>query len=159
MEMPLSTIEISYQDIQSASAYIDPIPPQIEQFDHLITSMWASDSSLSMDFLDTVLQSDEAILEAITSPKRPWGDMHHKSYFLSVLSRVENGDFKLTMTKGENWSMNPLATHVVYAKGNMDNIFDIVLINISRNPRVVENVFTGVECSPDEVCIYTNIFK
>jgi hypothetical protein len=55
--------------------------------------------------------------------------------------------------------MNPLETHVVYAEGNMENISETIPINISRNPEVVENVFIGVDCSPNEVHTYTNLFK
>jgi hypothetical protein len=59
-----------------------------------------------------VFPSDEAILEAMTELERPWEDMHHRSYFLPELNRVENGEFILTMTRDEDWSMNPLETHV-----------------------------------------------
>jgi hypothetical protein len=72
---------------------------------------------------------------------------------------VENRNFKLTMTKGENWSVSPLATHAIYAKDNMAIICETITINIYNNPRVMENVFIGAYYSFDEVHIYTDLFK
>jgi len=34
-----------------------------------------------------------------------------------------------------------------------------VPINISRNPDAIENVFIEADCSPEEIQIYTNLFK
>jgi hypothetical protein len=41
----------------------------------------------------------------------------------------------------------------------MATIAETIPINISRNPGVVENVFVGADFSPEEVQIYTNLFK
>ena len=38
-------------------------------------------------------------------------------------------------------------------------ISPIIPVNISRDPNVIENVFIGAECSPEEIQIYTNLFK
>lgn len=32
-------------------------------------------------------------------------------------------------------------------------------INISRDPKMIENIFIGIECSPEEIKIYTDLFK
>ena len=63
------------------------------------------------------------------------------------------------MTRDRSCPINPLATHEVYAKGNMETIAEILPMNISRNPGIVENVFVGVDCSPEEIQIYTDLFK
>jgi hypothetical protein len=63
------------------------------------------------------------------------------------------------MTRYRSCPINPLATHEVYAEGNMETIAETILINISRTPGVVESVFTGVDCSPGEIQIYTDLFK
>jgi hypothetical protein len=55
--------------------------------------------------------------------------------------------------------INPLATHVVYAKGNMETITKTIPINISRTLGIVENVFVGADCSPEEIQIHTDLFK
>jgi hypothetical protein len=55
--------------------------------------------------------------------------------------------------------INPLATHEVYAEGNMATIAETIPINISRTPGIVENVFVRADCSPKEIQIYTDLFK
>lgn len=112
MAMPLSAAKTTYQTIQHATTDTDPNPPFIEDLNHLIVPMWASNSSHSLDLLDMVFPSDKAIIEAMIELERPWEDMHHRSYFLLELSRVENGEFILIMKGDEDWFMNPLETHV-----------------------------------------------
>jgi hypothetical protein len=101
--------------------------------------------------LDLVLPSDEAIIEAMTSPDKPWDDLHHRSYFLPELSRIEAGEFTLTMTRDRSCPINPLATHVIYVEGNMESIIETVPINLSRTLGVIDNVFVGAYCSPEEI--------
>jgi hypothetical protein len=55
--------------------------------------------------------------------------------------------------------INPLATDVVYAEGNMETITKMIPIDISRTPGVMENVFVGADCSPEDIQIYTDLFK
>jgi hypothetical protein len=52
----------------------------------------------------------------MTSPAKPSDDQHHRSYFLPELSRIEAGEFTLTMTGDRSCPINPLATNEVYAK-------------------------------------------
>jgi hypothetical protein len=47
----------------------------------------------------------------------------------------------------------------VYAEGNMVSITEMIPIDISRTPGIVENVFVGADCSPEEIQIYTELFK
>jgi hypothetical protein len=105
------------------------------------------------------LPSDEAVIEEMTSPNKPWDDLHHRSYFLPDLSRIEAGDFTLTMTGDRSCPINSLATHKVYVEGNMETIVETILINISRTHGIVENFFVGADCSPGEIQIYTDLFK
>ena len=95
----------------------------------------------------------------MTSLDKPWDDLHHISYFLPELSRIEAGEFTLTMTRDRSCPINPLATHVVYAEGNMENITKTRPINISKTPGVMENIFVKADCSPKEIQIYTDLFK
>jgi hypothetical protein len=127
--------------------------------DPLLEPIWAQDSLVNTDSLDLVLPSDEAIIEAMTSPNKPWDDLHHISYFLPELHRIEAGEFTITMTRDQPCPMNLLATQDIYAEGNMATIAEMISINISRNPGIVENVFVGVDCSPEEIQIYTDLFK
>ena len=41
----------------------------------------------------------------------------------------------------------------------MANISATIPINIYANPNVVENVHIGANCSPEEIAIYTALFK
>jgi len=55
--------------------------------------------------------------------------------------------------------VNPLETHIVYSKGNMENITKTIPIDISKTLGIVENVFIGAYCSPKEIEVYTELFK
>jgi hypothetical protein len=149
MSMPLSAAEVVYSLVQQASTNTDPTPAQ--EFDPLLEPIWAQGSLADTDSLDLVLPSDEAIIEAMTSLDKPWEDLHHRSYFLPELSRIEVGEFTLTMTGDRSCPINPLATHEVYAEGNMESITETIPINLSRTPGVVDNVFVGAYCSPEEI--------
>jgi hypothetical protein len=96
MSMPLSAAEVAYSLVQQASANPDPTPAQ--ELDPLLEPIWAQGSLANIDSLDLVLPSDEAVIEAMTSPDKPWEDLHHRSYFLPKLSRIKAGEFTVTMT-------------------------------------------------------------
>jgi hypothetical protein len=63
------------------------------------------------------------------------------------------------MTGEQPCPINLLATQDIYAEGNMATIAETLPINISRTPDVVENVFVAADCSPEEIQIYTDLFK
>jgi hypothetical protein len=157
MSSPLSAAEVAYSTVQQTSATPDPIPAP--ELDPLFEPIWAQNSLVDTDSLDLVLPSDEAIIEAMTGPDKPWEDLHHRSYFLPELHRIEAGEFTITMTGEQPCPINLLATQDIYAEGNMATIAETIPINISRTPGVVENVFVGADCSPEEIQIYTDLFK
>ena len=41
----------------------------------------------------------------------------------------------------------------------MSVISKTIPIKISRDPNVIKNIFIGIECSPEEIQIYTDLFK
>jgi hypothetical protein len=157
MSMPLSIAEVAYSLVQQASANTDPTPAQ--DLDLLLEPIWAQGSLADTDSLDLVFPSDKAVIEAMTNLNKPWDDLHHRSYFLPDLIRIEAGEFTLTMTGDRSCPINPLATHGVYAEGNMTTITETIPIDISRTPGVMENVFFGADFSPREIQIYIDIFK
>jgi hypothetical protein len=87
MSMPLSTTEVVYSVVQQALA--DPDPALAQELDSNLEPIWAQDSLTTTNSLDLVLPYDEAIIEALTGPDRPWDDLHHRSYFLPELRRIE----------------------------------------------------------------------
>jgi hypothetical protein len=99
------------------------------------------------------------ILESMTGPDRPWHDLHHRSYFLPEIRRVEAGEFVLTVNEDRTCPINPLATHRIYAKGNMEGIDTKIPIDISKTLGVVENFFIEADFSPEEIQTYTKLFK
>jgi hypothetical protein len=57
----------------------------------------------------------------------------------------------VTMTRDRSCHTNPLATHKIYAEGNMETIAEMIPINISRTPSIIDNVFVGAYSSPEEM--------
>ena len=55
--------------------------------------------------------------------------------------------------------VNPLPRERMFAEGNIENISATIPINISVNLDVVENIHIGANCSPEEIAIYTALFK
>jgi hypothetical protein len=132
-----------YSIVQQAS--VDPDPTPAQELDPILETTWAQGSLANTDSLDLVFPLDEVIIESMTSPDRPLDDLHHRYYFLIELRRIEAGEFTLTMTRDRSCPINPLATHVVYAEGNMENIVEMIPIDISRAPSVMDNVFNGAD--------------
>ena len=55
--------------------------------------------------------------------------------------------------------INPLLREGIFAEGNMEKISTTIPVNISTNPNVVENVHIDANCSPEEIAIYTALFR
>jgi hypothetical protein len=99
------------------------------------------------------------ILEAMTGPNKPWDDLHHISYFLLALRRIEAREFTTTVNGDAPCPINPLATHIICVEGNMASIVETIPIDISRTPGIMENIFIEADYSPEEIQIYTELFK
>jgi hypothetical protein len=65
----------------------------------------------------------------------------------------------MTMNGDVTCLVNPLETHRVYVEGNIVIISKTIPIDISKTPGVLENVFIGVDCSLEEIQVYTKLFK
>jgi hypothetical protein len=159
MDMPLSVAEIAYQVVLESSVDPDPVTSPMDEEDPILRPVWATSLSCLHDFLDDTFPLDEAILEAMNGSERPWDDMHHRSYFLPSLERIEQDEFRSTLSEIVGHAVVPLDTHDIYAKGNMAIISSTVMIDISRTTGKIENVNIGADCSPEEILIYTEIFK
>jgi hypothetical protein len=120
MDMPLSMIEVAYSTVQQASTNSDPT--LMQDLDPVLEPIWAQGSLANTDSLYLVFPSNEVIIEVMTSPDRPWDDIHHRFYFLPELRIIEAGEFTLTMTGDKAYRINPLATQTIHIEGNMENI-------------------------------------
>ena len=129
MSMPLSATKVVYSLVQQTSATPDSTPAQ--ELDPLLEPIWAQGSLATTDSLDLVFPYDEAVIEAMTSLDRPWEDLHHRSYFLPELHRIEVGEFTITIMGDQPCPINLLATQEIYAEGNMATIIATIPINIS----------------------------
>ena len=58
-----------------------------------------------------------------------------------------------------NHDMVLLYKHGIYAEGNMENIYPTIMIDISRTSSKIENVYIGVDCSPEEYHIYIDLLN
>ena len=91
--------------------------------------------------------------------EQPWEELHHRSYFLPKLDRLECDDFREIISKKIGSPMVPLSSPGQIAEGNMDNLSPMIPINISRDPGKIENVYIREGCSLDEIKEYTDLFK
>ena len=112
---------------------------------------WVVESSHSHDCLDDVFPSDEAILEAMSGIEQHWEELHHRSYFLPNLDNLECDDFRAILSEKIGSPMVPLSSPGQMAEGNMANLSPTIPINIFRDPGKTENVYIGVDCSPDKI--------
>ena len=100
LEVPLSAMEVAYQAITQATT--DPIPDPLtisEDLEEVYLPVWVENSSHSIDCLDMVLPSNEAILEAMSGRDKICEDLNHRSYFLPKLSRIENQEFHVRLSE------------------------------------------------------------
>jgi hypothetical protein len=71
---------------------------------------------------------------------KPWDDMHHLSYFLPDLARIEQDGFRFTLREIVSHIVVRIDTNDIYAEENMVSISPTVAIDISHIPGNVENV-------------------
>jgi hypothetical protein len=84
MSMPLLATKVAYSLVQQSST--NPDMTTAQELDPFLEPIWAQGSLANVDSLDLFLPSDEAVIEAMTSPDKPWEDLHQRSYFLPKLS-------------------------------------------------------------------------
>ena len=120
---------------------------------------WAVESSHAHDFIDSVFPSNEAIIEDMSGVEPPWEELHHRSYFLPELDRLEHEDFRDILSEKIGILVVPLSSPSQMANGNMANISPTIPINISHDPGKIGNVYIGPECSHAEILDYTKLFK
>jgi hypothetical protein len=151
MVMPLSEVEFVCHVVLEAIVDPDPSSSRTTRVDLVLEPIWVIQPSCSNDFLDDTFPSDETILESMSGPDRTWDYMHHRSYFLPKLVSIEQDEFRSTPTEIVSHAVVPLDTHGIYVKGNMANISPTIVIDISRTPGKIKNVYIDTDYSPKEI--------
>jgi hypothetical protein len=139
--MPLSLVELDYQDIQSTT------PSHHSLLD------------ISSDPFHVVFHTDEIIMKIMSMEDTPWDDGNHYSILFlepkTATSYQRISDSSIVVT----FSLVPEPIHDVLYKGNLGNISLTIPLYILIKPKVVENVHIGASCSVDEVQIYKALFQ
>ena len=89
---------MAYQAITQTT--VDPILVPLtvlEELEEVYFPASAENSLHSTDCLEMVLSLDESILEAMCGQDKIYEDLHHRSYFLPELSRIENQEFHMRL--------------------------------------------------------------
>ena len=81
----------------------------------------------------------------------PWEELHHRSYFLPELDRLEREYFRVVLSQRVGSIVVPLSSPSLMADENMENTYSMIPINISRDLGRIENVYIGEECSHAEI--------
>ena len=157
--MSLSTSMVAYQANIDHVVESSPSSSRPEEEDPYALPSWAVVSSHSHDYLDDIFTSYEAILEAMSGLEQPWGELHHRYYFLPKLDDIECDDYKASFSEKIGRPVVPLGSPRKYAEGNMANLSPTIPINISCVPDKIENMYIGADCSPNEIREYTELFK
>ena len=117
-EVPLSTVEGAYQAITQITVDPFPVPLTVsEELEEAYFLAWVENSFHSRYCLDMVLTSDESILEAMCGRDKIYEYLHHRSYFLPELSRIENKEFHMRLLDDVDTPINPLPREGMFAKG------------------------------------------
>ena len=106
-------------------------------------SYWLETPSPYLDYLFHTLPFDESIMEFISLDEMPWKDQHHRSSILPNFHMVKD-QFATTFSSDIVTNPQPLVLTIdVDFKGNLSNITKTISIDISVNPRVIENINIG----------------
>jgi hypothetical protein len=159
MAMQLSIVEIMYQAILKYIVDLDPPSSQKNEVDLILKPIWVVQSSCFHKCLNDTLPSDESIIEAMSGVDRPWENIHHISYFLSGLEWIEHDECRSTLSEMVSHIVVSLDIHGIYVEGNMVKISPTIMIDISRTPGKIENVYINADCTPEEIQNYTDLFK
>ena len=116
MAMPLLVVKIAYQAILDSYVNPDPVTSPTNEEDPVLKLVWATLFYFSHDCLDGNFPSDESIIEAMNGSDKPWDDMHHRSYFLPSLERIEQDDFRSTWSEIVYHAIVPLNMHTFMSK-------------------------------------------
>ena len=123
LDVPLSAVEVAYKAIIQTT--VDPILVPLtvsKELKEAYLPAWEENYLHSRDCLDMVFPCDEAILEAMCRRYKIYEYLHHQSYFLLELSRIENQEFHMRLAGHVDTPINPLPREGIFVEGNMEKI-------------------------------------
>ena len=151
-----------HEAIYDAIQYVSDVPT----YDlHLVASdpyhlpYWLEPSLPTLDYLSQNFPLDESIIEIMNTSTSVWEDHHHRSSFLPNTSLADNDFVSLLGTDIVKISQTPVFLQDYESEGNLCNITKTTLIDISVNPRIIEHVHVGKNCSIEETEEYRALFK
>ena len=116
--MPLSVVEVAYQAIIHTTVNPILVPLIVsKESKEAYLSAWAEKSLHTKDFLDMVFPSDKAILEVMCACDKIYKDLHHRSYFLLELRRIENQEFHVRLASDDDILINPFQGREYLSRG------------------------------------------
>ena len=122
MDVSFPAAMIAYQE--NIDCIVEPSPSSLwmEEEDPYVLLTWAVELSHSQDCLDDVFPLDEAIIEAMSGLEKPWGELHHISYFLPKLDGLECDEFRAILREKVGSPVVPLSSPSQMANGSMVNL-------------------------------------
>ena len=141
--MSLSPVEQDYEAI--CLAYAAHNFSSINWVDRSLDYGTSSDP-----FLHT-FSTDESIIEIMMSNDASWDEHHHHSSFPDTIEDNISGVYLPNIVKP---FMNFISIHEIDSEKNLSNIEEIISLDISIKPRIVENLYIGASCSSFKIEIY-----
>jgi hypothetical protein len=156
--MSLSPTELNYIEIVVVSAPPTESASLSRALDSYDYSPWLGECA-SSDPLKEIFPSDEAIIETMSLEEPPWSHLHHRSSFLPTLRETLACLERFAPCLPSQPLQTPIQVYQVSSEGNLGNITQTQPIDISVKPGIVENIYIGVTCTPEEIQIYIALFR
>ena len=132
---------------------------------HLVASdpyhlpYWLEPSLPVRDYLSKTFPLDESIMEIMSMDESFWEDHHHRYMFLPKTSLVNHYYTSLFPADIVNVPQSPILLQDTDSKGNLCNITQMNLIDISAKPGTIDHVHVRQNCLVDESEAYKALFK
>jgi hypothetical protein len=98
-------------------------------------------------------------MEILSTDDLPWDDNHYRSSFLPPLEEINQDIHSGFPPDVTDALQSPILTQDTLSEGNMGNIYTTIVIYISIKEGVMENIYLGENCKPEEVVSYITFFK
>lgn len=156
--MLLSPAKLNYIEITVVSAPLAESASLRGALDSCDYSPWLGECA-SSDPLKEIFPSDEATIETMSLKEPLWFNLHHRSSFLPTLWETLACLEWFAPCLPSQPLQTPIQVYQVSSEGNFGNIMQTQPIEISVKPWIVEHIYIGVTCTPEEIQIYIALFR